>query len=298
MNKINLLIVVASLSAIVSKSQAQKFSVYYVSVGSAHYTPDFTQYDAGFPGLPNVEAANTSASEVAAALNKSGAKGTLLTSSKTSFITNEIVYTAIRSTLAQIKREKPLRPFFLFYFCGHGISEGLGWNLLMLPGDYTYDINRRGIATAGEVSLPASYVWDEIHEQYNELPFMIVADCCYEGDDQLPQVVKLKEHFKSFHDAMKLTEESMKIVRVMNEFHEENTMIFSTKPGETVAVVEISDQDKRWVGPMGRRMLKALSKETVTWRQLTDGLTITTDSQTTRGVTFWEGHNKESYRIK
>jgi hypothetical protein len=46
---------------------------------------------------------------------------------------------------------------FLFYFAGHGISEGVGWNLFMVPGTFLYsgDLADRDIESIAALSMIA-----------------------------------------------------------------------------------------------------------------------------------------------
>jgi hypothetical protein len=281
---------------------AKQFSVYYVSVGSAHYTPDFSKYEPGFGGFVNVTAAANSAGEVARVLDSHGAKyGKLLVSKKDQYVTRPLVFGAVQEVLKRIKADKPAHPFLVFYFCGHGVSEGLGWNLLMMPGDFVYNIKKNPIDKLAEKSMAVSEVWDAIDLPMPDLPFMLLADCCYEGKDEMPEVKRLQEVDRGFAQAMELTGNVSEIVRVMNQFREDKCVMFSATPGTKVPVVaHPAGAAKGNVGPLGRRLLLAMDNQNaMTWEKLVQMMSRPESDRATKpGVTFWEGHPQGSFQLK
>ena len=296
-----LLLCYGSLVSHCAAQAKELFSIYYISIGSQNYEEDFSTYETGFSGFVNLKAAKTSAQFISKIFDSSGATyGETILSTKESLITKQRVLKSVNNVLKKIWLDKKKNPLLIFYFCGHGISEGFGWNLFLIPGDFIINPAASDALKMDKHSISLTTLWDAIHETNKQLPFVILADCCYEGNDRRQEIEELQKMDNSIAEAMKLAGNVSAIIRNMNEFREESAVVFAAPPGTQARTVphpflKIETE----IGPLCRRTLLAFCKPTITWREWIDFLAErVADSETHPAVTFWEGNKKENYLIK
>ncbi|MBO0360707.1 caspase family protein [Hymenobacter sp. BT186] len=231
-------------------------SLYVLSIGSADYETNFTQYEAGFAGWPQLPAAATSARQMVKLLGSSRvAYLDSLISRPNSLVTRAAVLTAVRKLSTRALREHRPNPLLIFYFAGHGVSEGFGWNLFMMPGNFTATITGRNAVSMGELAVYAGDVYDALAE--TKLPFVMLLDCCYEGQDEKATLRALANQ-QTFQQVAALAQASMAIVRKMNEFAEPNPVVFSAVPGQLAEAVPLpGGKPGKRVGPVCRRAMLA-----------------------------------------
>ena len=132
--------------------------------------------------LQHIYGANKSAKAIAARLLAGGAKyGVLLTSGEGHLVSAGDVTRAISLVEAKIRADKAQNPLLLFYFAGHGISEGVGWNLFMVPGTFLYtgDLAGHDMESIAASTLPAAKLVDQLG--HTGVRYVAVLDTCYEG---------------------------------------------------------------------------------------------------------------------
>jgi hypothetical protein len=267
----------------------QRFDLYYLSVGSTHYLEDFTQYEEGFAGFAVEPSANRSAQLMGQLFDSFGGKGQKLLSTSTSYITRQKVLTAVGKMISTAQQEKKKNPLLIFYFCGHGLSEGFGWNMFMMPGDFRYNPARLDAGQLAEKSLYAGDVYDALEKA--KIPFMMLLDCCYEGDEEKVRVQDFA-YQESLRKVAQLSADAMGIVRNLNQYHEPNPVVFSTPPGTLVQVTpHPTEGASKSIGPLCRRTLVSLQrKATPTLAQyITLLLAPTLDGETRAAVCHWTG---------
>jgi hypothetical protein len=229
------------------------YQVYFVSVGSAWYV---TPSGKGVHGFSRIPGANKSAKVLSAALISGGAEyGILLTSADHQFVTVGDVYQAVKKVGNRIQTDRPQHPLFLFYFAGHGLSEGIAWNHFSIPGDFTYEGDAANLDIEGlsNSTLYAGALVDELESFH--IPFVLLLDNCYDATE------------KSFESpvlsgtATKNLKDVGGILRVLNEFRNTYPVLFSTTPGTSVLTVEDPSDPNApvTIGPLARRFLLSVS---------------------------------------
>jgi hypothetical protein len=229
------------------------YQVYFVSVGSAWYV---TPTGKGVHGFSRISGANKSAKIVSDELVSGGAEfGILLTSEEHDLVTVADIDGALKKVGDRILTDKPQRPLFVFYFAGHGLSEGIAWNHFSIPGDFAYrgdaqDLNIEGLSNS---TLHTSALVDEL--QTFHVPFLVLLDNCYDGKE------------KSFESpilsgtAIRSIADVGGILRRMNEFGDTYPVLFSTIPGSSVVTVDDPREPNSLltIGPLARRFSLAVS---------------------------------------
>ncbi len=240
---------VAVLVAAVEVAQAaEHFDLYFLSVGSTFYATPAAPDQQAFARL---RGANKSARVVAQHFQRAGARfGVLLASNERQLLSLRDIESALDRVKAAIRTNKPPSPFILFYFAGHGISEGVGWNHFSMPGTFLY----RGKLSAidpealSKRTLHAAALADKLDRL--KVPYMIILDTCYEGD---------LANFQSpilTGPAIESLRNVAAILRFTNEFHQNNPVLFSTAPGTVVPTAPdpVAPQSDP-VAPLARRMM-------------------------------------------
>lgn len=243
-----------------SGAARQSYDLFYLAVGSSHYADDRSP-----KGFKNLDGANKSARKVSALLDRAGAvAGITLVSAGDRFVTRRDVLRALGDVLTKAKRSGSKNPLVIFYFCGHGVSEGVGWNHFSIPGDFVVPAEKVDIQTLTDSAIYAGEVADAIEAQ--KIPGLLLLDACYEGKEaELPDAVISRQLAQNLTDIFK-------VLRHINEFRGPTLAVFSTKPGTIVPMASdpLDPESQLGVGPLGRRMMLKFDQAF----RSTNGLTI------------------------
>ena len=206
-----------------------QFQVFFVAIGSGWYV---TPTGAGVHGFSRIPGANKSAKIIGDTLLAGGAQyGIELTSDDQKFVTVGDMYKAVEQVTTRMIAAKPVRPLFIFYFAGHGMSEGIAWSHFSIPGDFAY----RGGPTSLDIegvsksTLYAGYLVDKLEKLH--VPFLVMLDTCYDGKERQFESPALTSV------ATKNLKDIGGILRVLNEFRNTYPVLFSTDPGKSVVTV-------------------------------------------------------------
>lgn len=280
------------------------FKVYYLAIGSGHYEHDskkFTEKD--FIPYDDLPEANYSVLVMSQVLQLyAGAKGITLQSSQKDMMTQKRVMAGIDSLAKMAVNDKAQNPLLLIYYCGHGISENLGWNQFMIPGNYTSVAGTKQISALGEKLIFLGDITDKL-DKYKKR-YVVITDCCRkeEADNSIPEA-----QLRYFFD--KRNVETFKTVvaglKFLNEYHQVNPVIFSIAPGSVAPTVDLPandivkaapvEQDLQ-IGPVCRRLLLLLNKsKQLSLGQLVNGLTDSNlDEQSPVSVCFYKKEEDQS----
>jgi hypothetical protein len=229
------------------QSQARRYQVFFVSVGSGWYAAANGSDLHGFSRIPG---ANKSADIVANGLVAGGAEyGIRLTSDDQRFVTVADIDKAIQTVSSKIAAAKPTNPLFVFYIASHGMSEGIAWSHFSIPGDFVYrgnpdDLNIDGLSNS---ALYAGSLVDKLEGL--KIPFLVIFDSCSDGQEK---------HFEPTILSGKATRnlnEVGAVLRVMNEFRNTYPVLFSTTPGKSVvtATNPLAPDSVVAIAPLARR---------------------------------------------
>jgi hypothetical protein len=240
------------------EAMAQEFEVFYLSIGNAHYESRKEKFVDDYAPFNPVNGARRSARYVAELLERSAkGHGNMLRSDANNLLSKEEMLAAVRDLVKTVKKSKAKNPLVVFYYCGHGVSEGIAWSQFLVPGDFTEKPD--SLATnplaidLGELSDKLLYL-GEVTDLFleAELPYFCLIDACYEGKAEdftaLDQWLT-PTSAKNFSDVAA-------ILRFMNEYHQSNPVVFATPPGTTTkTVTDPSLLEGVKIGPLCRRML-------------------------------------------
>jgi hypothetical protein len=229
--------------------QRPQFEVFFVAVGSSWYV---TPIGVGVQGFSRIPGANKSAEIIGDSLLAGGAQyGIELTSDDQKFVTVADIYKAVRQVESRMTEAKPVRPLFVFYFAGHGMSEGIAWSHFSIPGDFAYrgDPTNLDIEGVGNSTLYAGDIIDEL-ERLRE-PFLVMLDSCYDGKERQVESPLLTSV------ATNNLKDIGGILRALNEFRNSYPVLFSTVPGKSVVTVQNpSEPDSEvTIAPLARRFI-------------------------------------------
>lgn len=271
-----------------------KNEIYYFSVGSEHYERDQSKVENGFNGLLQVRGVVESAKRIKSLFDTIGAKGgELLVSEDYTFITKEKLFNGLKEAIRNAKKLKLRNPLFVFYYCGHGFTNGELQAMFIPPGDLTRNPKKFTYEEWLENTISPVEIREILEE--SGLRYMIILDCCYEGDLKEAETLNPKLvdliGFEIMDDLMK---ESYKIIIVMNQMSGPDPVLFSAISGKSVPIVkyEFSDGIKK-VGQLCRRMYKIFNEK------LKDsGVTLSDfmvmmqyddlDTETSPAISYWE----------
>ncbi|HYC54216.1 MAG TPA: hypothetical protein VEL28_04685 [Candidatus Binatia bacterium] len=232
-------------------AEAEPLQLFFVTVGSSTYGATAGAYR---DGLRSIYGANNGAKALARRLARRGARfGIVLTSDHGRLVTVHDIDRALSDVHDQIKLRKATNPLLVFYFAGHGISEGIAWNHFSLPGtfDYEGDRGRLTVEALSSATLHAASLVDRLEKW--EVPFLVLLDTCSEGTEATFDASVL-----SATAAANLNDVASAL-RFMNEFRIPNPVLFSTAPGSKVQVAPDPDSPAaRNVGPLARRAILTL----------------------------------------
>lgn len=237
-----------------TQSRAQS-PVYFLAVGSSRYLPPADPADHGFQKL---DGARNGAMMLADRLTLGGARfGIALTSPEGSPVSLADFNRAVEDLLARIARDKSGTPILIVYIAAHGISDGFAWNHFSVPGDLTYrgDPGDLSVEQLSEQAIHAATLVDRLNRA--ELRYILILDTCYEGtpsrfDSPVLNPVAT-QNIGGIAQAL----------RVLNEFHQDNPVLFSTTPGSTVPVApDPTDPTTNSVGPLARRLIRLVDANT------------------------------------
>jgi hypothetical protein len=250
------------------KGNAQTtYQFYYLSVGCGNYEhrpekfsePDFIPFD----DLPE---AVLSAKLMQGLFKKYvHAKGQLVVSTGNRFITRQRLFDNLQLLQNSIKKDRAKKPFIILYYCGHGISENMGWNQFLIPGNYTAIPGNKNFEELMQKLIFLGDITDFFLKRKYE--YMVLIDCCRkEGkDSSLPE-----KRLSYFFDRQNI--ETFKTVaaglKYLNEYHQAKPVVFATKPGTVAPTVPVPPQRRLnvklnpgdEVGPLCRRSLLALNR--------------------------------------
>ncbi|MEB2777470.1 caspase family protein [Algoriphagus sp. D3-2-R+10] len=242
----------------VAEVNAQEFEVFYLSIGNANYESREEKFEGKYAPFSPVSGARRSARYVAELLERrSNGQGNMLRSDGNHLLSKVKILAAVNDLINTVKKSKAKNPLVVFYYCGHGVSEGIAWSQFLVPGDFTekpdyLDTDPLAI-DLNELSDKLLYV-GEITDLFAEaeLPYFCLIDACYEG---------VEEDFSALdpwftQTAAQNFKDVAAVLRFMNEYHQENPVLFATQPGMTTkTVTDPSLPEGVKIGPLCRKML-------------------------------------------
>lgn len=291
--------------------RAQKqVQFYYLSIGSADYEQNPKRFaEPGFVPFDNLPQAQLSASLMSKVFEKyTHAKGITLISSPSAMITKKRLFYSLNELEAQVKKDKAKRPFIILYYCGHGISENMGWNQFLIPGDYTaFPGNKSFDSLLGNLIFLGDITDSFLKRHYD---YMVLVDCCREQgkDSSLPE-----KRLSYFFDQQNL--ETFKIVvqglKYLNEYHQANPVVFAITPGKVAPTVILPEQEfvqaasDDEVGPICRRSLLVLNhfeksgKQSIIVSEFINAIISgSLDNKSPQSISYYEDKTKNAALFK
>ncbi len=182
--KIRTALLMTCLLFVSGASAEQRFDVFFLAIGSGSYMGSRAD---GVMGLPSIPGAAKSAKAVADLLERGGSMfGITLLSDSNHFVGLDDIHSALSDVLEKIRKTRPRRPLIVFYFAGHGISEGAYAEHFLLPGNFLYrgDIDYQvsdHLPEFGTMTLQSSFLVDWLKSMdLPFLPFLVLLDTCYQ----------------------------------------------------------------------------------------------------------------------
>jgi hypothetical protein len=242
-------------------TRAQEFDVFYLSVGSAHYQkegiPD------GYESFDDINGARRSSRYIHELFSKkSSGKGSMLRSEAGKPLTKSMILQEIRTIIKLARKSKAKNPLLLFYYCGHGVSEGIAWNQFLVPGDFikkpknlSTDPLALNLTELGSELLYLGEVTDLLSE--SGIQYMCLIDACYEGKEENFSVL---ENYMSPIAAQNI-KDIARVLRFTNEYHSNNPVVFATAPGTmTKVTVDPLFPEGTSIGPLCRKLMLISNK--------------------------------------
>jgi hypothetical protein len=235
--------------AITTADAQSRFDVYYLAIGSQ----DYIEVPAPTHAFPSIDGVRKSARAVADVFANAGSRyGVLLVSGENQLIGVSDVYSALDKINAKLRSDRPANPLIVYYFAGHGISEGISWNHFSVPGNLAYRgaLSDLDLQVIGDAAIYTADLVDRLEK--TKLPFLVILDNCYEGKARNFNSPVLSK------PAQQSLTQSANVLKFMNEFHDTYPVLFSTEPGTTVTTApDPRDPSPQVTGvaPLARRIL-------------------------------------------
>lgn len=288
---------------IVSTAGAQEFDVFYLSIGSAHYKQE--GIPEGYEKFDDVNGARRSARYVHEFLTKkANGKGTMLRSEAGNLLSKAMILKGVQNMIKSAKKSKAKNPLLLFYFCGHGISEGIAWNQFLVPGNFTKkpkNLSNDPLALdLDELKHDLLYLRD-VTDLLAEsgIQYMCLIDACYEGKEERFSVL---ENYLSPTAAQNFKDVAA-ILKFFNEYHTENPVVFATAPGKTTKVtVDPLFPEGTSIGPLCRKLM-LVGKKLDTLQTLSMKKVVTLlsepkfDQKTSNVISNYKADNKGTFTL-
>lgn len=266
----------------------EKYSIHYISVGSGIYEPLGKEAP---HRLSDVAAANQSAQMMSELFDSIGAKnGISLISNKKKAIHKTDIMDAVRKTIIASKKDK--NPFIIFYFCGHGFTNGLLEAHFMATGEFQHDHKNLTYEEWIELSLPPLDIRELLDE--SEIPYLMLIDTCDSGNKQTVETFTDYEvEFLGLDTENELIISTYAILTEMNRMTGPNPVVFSAKAGSVASILsyKFADEKTRKVGPICRKAHIVLNEKLDDTVSLTDFMVMMLDDNTDEATntinSFW-----------
>jgi len=258
----------------------ERYSVYYLVVGNGHYEQDPEKFNtSGFIPYDNLPEAIASAEIVTKFLRQyAHAKGITLLSSPDSLITRMRVGKKFEDVLNMMLRDSAENPMFVFYYCGHGLTDAVFSGQYLLPGDFTYvvspngliDLYHKGYLRIEELPAKTIPVNNIVSAFRNvRMAYCVLLDCCRKESDR---------HKTDRFSELPLTElpevtwkddSNLKLLQDVNRNFFGEPVVFSSAYNEIAYLYDVpaTSQAKQWaiesslqIGPLCRRILLLLDQ--------------------------------------
>ena len=230
-----------------------RFAIFFLAVGNTDYVAPTSPDLRGFGRL---EGANDSARAVSDIFARNGAvAGITLTSAEGRYVGKTDVDQALSDIFKRMKASRAANPFLVFYFAGHGISEGVAWNHFSVPGNFAYahPLDRLDVEAMARHAINAALLADTLRK--SGVPYLMLLDNCYDGRAALFESPVLTP------TAIDNLRQIAGVLRFINEFHGPNPVIFSAEPGREVPLAPDPRHPKQAsLGPLGRRLVLLSSR--------------------------------------
>ncbi len=222
-------IIIDSLGA---TTKPTKYDIFFLSIGSEHYIQQSeNEEDKDIIGFNSIDGANNSAKKIASVLSQCGSiYGITITSDSENIVTKKDVLGNLDLLVEYVRNSNTENPLIIFYFCGHGISEGVGWNHFSVPGNFVGDPKNIDIDELSKKAIHTAQIYDNLKN--TKYPYIILLDNCYSGNEAILSTNVFSKSLISNIQGV------LDIVRFYNEFKESNPVIFATKPGTEAHTVK------------------------------------------------------------
>lgn len=299
----------------------ERFDVYFLAIGSGRYVNA-----AGLEGnhaLPDIPGAPQSARIVSDLLIRGGATyGVTLVSDSTHALSRSDIYAAVRRVAIRLRDSGSVRPFFVFYFAGHGVADGT-WLQHLLPGNIAYtdpDVPRLIDRTMQIHDLAVRTPTIVNTLKHLNAPFVVILDTCYEGTpiwqnwepvvrtldcppgqiidlcrSMRPDMLRLRRFDEQMKEMTRKNNEYFERLRKDNRFETTYPVLFSTEPGKTVSTVPnplARDPRAVAIAPLARRIALSVEPVVAANRPMTLGAFLNeltaaeTDLMTSPAITY------------
>jgi hypothetical protein len=256
MSLVLILILFTSIYAKASDTKIDRLHLLLISNG--HYIYDRTASTGGISSM-NKQMLDFSGAFVSSMVvnslfqkNIGITSSTLLRSDENRFITKGDIFNILDKVKEKISTPEK-GEYLVIYYVGHGFSEGIAWNYFLQPGNIEIpkQLNSFDIEALAEQLVYVGYFNDNLNDI--GIPYLFLIDACYEGnavDFNVPTLSSVAE---------KNLQDSVAILKFMNQFRGTNPVVFSTTPGDTVNTVKHPFNPKlRYnIGPIARRLVLA-----------------------------------------
>lgn len=227
---------------------AQSPELFFLAIGSDTYATAKPGVTFGFQSLRSV--AGRSAMRVSDLLTQGGARfGITLVSTDDKLVTTGDIQSALSRLHEKVSASGAKQPVAVFYFAGHGISEGLAWNHFSIPGNFLSrkDPSDLHVEDLEMSTLHASALVDELETW--KIPFIVLLDTCSEGRGEDFRYSVLSQQAQESLRGVRA------VLRFQNEFHGNNPVIFAAEPGKVVSTVANPRSPRQAsLGPLARRV--------------------------------------------
>lgn len=237
---------------------AQEFDVFYLAVGNAHYENRVEKFKENYSPFCPVGGARRSARYVGELLERrANAKGLILRSEGNNLLSKENILNAVIELIKTVNHSDAENPLIVFYYCGHGVSEGIAWSQFLVPGDFTekpIDLSTNPLAIELDILSEKLIYLGEITDLFEDssIPYFCLIDACYET--QIEDFSTLDKWFNP--STVELFKETSEVLRFMNEYHQSKPVIFATQPGASVkTVTDPNLPEGVKIGPLCRRLI-------------------------------------------
>ncbi|MGB8193358.1 MAG: hypothetical protein WCF67_15615 [Chitinophagaceae bacterium] len=242
------------------------FSIYYISIGSTHYSKSVEDLDNCPNWMESLPSANYSARIFVNEINRiQPKKGLLITSQKKNVVSKSRIISEFQKFGLLIKRDSAKEKFVLIYFYGHGASNNVNQVLYLIPGNIACEGSYFYVNEMDDKAISIMSLVTMIRTHLGNVTPIILLDCCYNFRPANPEYKRMTDSVdSSFWRSPHWIGPWSRMRRWDVDLTNWPILFGSPKGGSSEPILHEDGSNNEKIGPVCNSFIKALRKISLT----------------------------------